>query len=60
MTLAVEGGKEKEEAVASLMCTVPLSPGGNFHDIEEERKREKRQMSLYLSQHNIVRQLSFK
>lgn len=42
MTLAVEGGKEKEEAVASLMCTVPLSPGGNFHDTEEERKKRDR------------------
>lgn len=57
MTLAVGAGKEKE-AMASLMCPVPLSPGGNFHDIEEERKREKRQINLYLNQHDIVRQLS--
>lgn len=58
VTLAVEGGEEEEEAVASLMCPVLLSPGGNFHDIEKERKREKRQINLYLNQHNILRQLS--
>ena len=45
MTVA-ERGKEKGEAMASLICTIPLSPGGNFHDIEEERKRKETDESL--------------
>ena len=32
--------------MASLICTIPLSPGGNFHDIEEERKRKETDESL--------------